>query len=114
MNFKYERCWSLLSNASRSDQNVNVSELLNSGVHGVLDAELVADVDLMENNRHTILGGKLGGSFVSVLLQHVKDNKSFQVNVAKSVRDVISQSSRTTREKSIVRFETLKDGEGGK
>jgi hypothetical protein len=63
---------------------------------------------LTENNRYAILDGELGGSFISVLFQHVEDDQCLQVNVAKSVRDVVAQSASTTGEKSSVRFETLK------
>jgi hypothetical protein len=81
---------------------------LNGGVHGVLDAELVADIDLMEDDRDAILGGELGNGLVSVVLEDVEDDKGFNSDIAKSIGDAVSKATRTATEKDIVRFETLK------
>jgi hypothetical protein len=108
MNLKLDRYRSLLGDSGRGDKNVDLAELLDSRVHGILHTLVVAHVDLMENDGHAILGREVGDSLISVLLQHVENDKGLKVDVAKGVRNTVSESTSTTREESIVRFETSK------
>jgi hypothetical protein len=69
MNFKLDRCWNLLGDSRRGDKNVNLAELKDRPINSILDALMVADVDLLEDVWNTILRRELGDSLISVLLE---------------------------------------------
>jgi hypothetical protein len=62
---------------------------------------LGANTDLMEDDGYAILGRELGNSLISVLLQHVEDNKSLEIHITKGIRNAVSQPPSTTRDTGI-------------
>jgi hypothetical protein len=59
---------------------------------------LGANTDLMEDDGYAILGRELGNSLISVLLQHVEDNKSLEVHITEGIRNAVAEAWSTTRE----------------
>jgi hypothetical protein len=51
----------------------------------------------MEDDGHVILCRELSDSFISVLLENVEADKSFEVHIPKRVRDAVSQAPREKR-----------------
>jgi hypothetical protein len=52
----------------------------------------------MEDDGYAILGRELGNSLISVLLQHVEDNKSLEVHITEGIRNAVAEAWSTTRE----------------
>jgi hypothetical protein len=90
------RCWSLLGNSGRSNENVNLAKLQDGRIHGILNTLVIPNVDLVEDDGDAILGRELGDSVVSMLLEDVEDSESLEVNIAESIRNAVSEASSTT------------------
>jgi hypothetical protein len=84
--------------------------LLHGLVDSILDAALVTDVDLLEDDGDAKFGGELRNSLIAMLLQHIEDDESFEVYIAEGVCDVVSEATRSTRRRRIVRI--LKQSSG--
>lgn len=105
----------LLCNSSRIDNSVNAAKLGNCLrrklecknrqdyrqtylVNSNLNRALIANIDLFENNRNAVLFSQHLYSFIAVLLENIKDDEGFKVNITESICHVEPESTSSTVE----------------
>src|ERR1700733_8085996 len=88
----------LLCNASRIDQDIRSSVLVNHCLDGILNRTTITNINLEEFNWNGISSQlvKLSGGLIAQLLVSIKNNKGLSTSLNTSTSHVISKTSCTT------------------
>jgi hypothetical protein len=83
----------LLGNAGSVDENIDVAVVGSDILNSLLDGSFVTNVDLVEADIDTSLGGELLGRFLSKVLLNVEDGNALDANFREGLSHVVAESA---------------------
>jgi hypothetical protein len=85
-----------LGDSSGVDEDIDMSIVVSGILDGLLNGLGITNVDLVEANVDTSLGGKFAGRLFTELLLDVEDGNALDADLRESLRHVVAKSAATT------------------